>query len=84
MTVCIYVVMLWFLWNNRNNSLWNNENRGANQFGLQAFNNWKDWFIAQNNHQDTENEHQQQSLEPPHEGWVNAMWMPDLITKENQ
>lgn len=43
------VVMLWFLWNNRNNWICNNEKSDGNQLGLQAFHRWKVWFIAQKN-----------------------------------
>ncbi|MCH85217.1 pentatricopeptide repeat-containing protein, partial [Trifolium medium] len=46
-------VMIWILWNHRNNWLWNNEKMNASQLGGQAFQMWNDWFIAQNFQQDT-------------------------------
>jgi hypothetical protein len=33
--------MVWMLWNNINNWIWNKEKSAATQLGLQAFHVWK-------------------------------------------
>ncbi|CAJ2669264.1 unnamed protein product [Trifolium pratense] len=43
-----FAVMIWMLWNNRNDRLWNKEKKSATQIGMQAFQMWNDWFKAQN------------------------------------
>lgn len=54
------VVMLWVLWNNRNNWLCNDKKEKANNLGMQAFNSWMDSFMAQNFQLDNDNDQQSQ------------------------
>jgi hypothetical protein len=39
-------VMIWIIWNNRNNWLWNHEKSGTTQMAMQAIQVWKDWYLA--------------------------------------
>jgi hypothetical protein len=39
-------VMIWIIWNNRNNWLWNQEKSGTTQMAMQAIQVWKDWYLA--------------------------------------
>lgn len=40
------IVMIWVLWNNRNDWIWNNEKNGVNKLRMQAFHTWQYWFKA--------------------------------------
>jgi ribonuclease HI len=40
-------VMLWCIWQNRNNFVWNNNKMSAQQIGMQADRMWHDWAMAQ-------------------------------------
>ncbi|GAU25083.1 hypothetical protein TSUD_257770 [Trifolium subterraneum] len=71
-------VMIWMLWNNRNDWLWNKEKKSATQIGMQAFQTWSDWSKAQNFKQangDEEQAQQQHTWQPPRIG-SNATSMP--------
>jgi hypothetical protein len=40
-------MVIWLLWNNRNQWLWNHEKRNATQIGVQAIHMWNEWFELQ-------------------------------------
>jgi hypothetical protein len=40
-------VMLWCIWQNRNNFVWNNNKMSAQQIGMQADHMWHEWAMAQ-------------------------------------
>jgi hypothetical protein len=68
-------VMIWTLWNNRNNWLWNNEKKNGNSLGTQALHVWNDWIIANNFNQEDGSNNQvqlQQTWEPPNYGWFKC------------
>ncbi|PNX91273.1 hypothetical protein L195_g047403, partial [Trifolium pratense] len=70
-----FAVMVWMLWNNRNNWIWNNEKSDVAQLGLQAFHFWTDWYAAQNIQPGIANVNQvmqQQTWQPPREGWLKC------------
>jgi ribonuclease HI len=67
-------VMIWTLWNNRNNWLWNNQKMSASNLGMQAFQLWNEWFIANDFHQENMNNQalQQQVWQQPIYGWLKC------------
>ncbi|MCH93689.1 hypothetical protein A2U01_0014641 [Trifolium medium] len=40
-------VLLWNLWQNRNNCVWNNNKLSARQIGMKAGQMWDDWAMVQ-------------------------------------
>jgi hypothetical protein len=40
-------VLIWNLWQNRNDQVWNNTKLSARQVGLKAAKMWEDWAIVQ-------------------------------------
>ncbi|MCI09498.1 pentatricopeptide repeat-containing protein, partial [Trifolium medium] len=40
-------VLLWCIWQNRNNEVWNNSKLSAQQIGMQAANMWNEWATVQ-------------------------------------
>jgi hypothetical protein len=36
-------ILLWFIWQNRNNLVWNNSKSSAQQLGIQAVQYWQQW-----------------------------------------
>jgi ribonuclease HI len=68
-------LMIWLLWNNRNQWLWNNEKRKATQLGVQALHMWEEWFAVQRFHDSTRVEEQVQHAQqwlPPRHGWIKC------------
>jgi ribonuclease HI len=68
-------LMIWLLWNNRNQWLWNNEKRTATQLGVQALHMWEEWFAVQRFHDSTRVEEQVQHAQqwlPPRHGWIKC------------
>jgi ribonuclease HI len=58
--------MIWLLWYNRNQWLWNQEKKDEIQLGAQAFHMWDDWYKAQKlNNNISEDEPVQQ-----HHNWI--------------
>ncbi|MCI04612.1 hypothetical protein A2U01_0025659 [Trifolium medium] len=37
----------WVIWNNRNNSVWNDNKETGHQLGMKSSHLWKDWKAAQ-------------------------------------
>jgi ribonuclease HI len=63
--------MIWLLWYNRNQWLWNQEKKDEIQLGAQAFHMWDDWYKAQklnNNIPEDEPVQQQHNWIPPTHG----------------
>jgi hypothetical protein len=65
--------MIWTLWNNRNNWLWNNEKKSATSLGMLAFQAWKEWIIANDFNQENDSNNQVQQA-TSHMGTTN-LWM---------
>jgi hypothetical protein len=68
-------LVIWLLWNNRNQWLWNHEKRNATQIGVQAIHMWNEWFELQKcSIRTPENEQVQQQMRwtPPRQGWIKC------------
>ncbi|XP_058753188.1 uncharacterized protein LOC131626389 [Vicia villosa] len=67
------IVVIWMLWNNRNNFIWNNERDGYVHLGTQAFHTWQDWFGAQEDYisNSISNQHQT-DWNPSSNGWLKC------------
>ncbi|PNX78110.1 cytochrome p450, partial [Trifolium pratense] len=66
-------MMVWLIWNNRNQWLWNQEKRTATQLGIQASHMWNAWFEAQRIHNSSMINEQVQHVYqwiPPRQGWL--------------
>ncbi|KAK2456441.1 hypothetical protein QL285_003807 [Trifolium repens] len=67
--------LLWLLWHNRNQWIWNQEKKDGAQLGAQAFHMWDDWYKAQqvdNNIPDIEQVQQLHNWIPPRHGWFKC------------
>jgi ribonuclease HI len=67
--------LIWMIWNNRNQWLWNQEKKDATQLGVQAFHMWDDWHKAQkfNNIIAGDEQVLQHHLWlPPRHGWLKC------------
>jgi hypothetical protein len=67
--------MIWTLWNNRNNWLWNNQKKSAPNLGMQALQIWNEWYAANDFNQENNavnQVQQQQSWQPPSYGWLKC------------
>ncbi|GAU30587.1 hypothetical protein TSUD_392780 [Trifolium subterraneum] len=68
-------VLIWGIWNNRNQWLWNDERKDVTQLGAQAMHLWNEWYRAQrfNNSTATDEQFQQQNpWSPPRHGWLKC------------
>ncbi|PNY13385.1 ribonuclease H [Trifolium pratense] len=68
-------MLIWCIWQNRNDMIWNNHSNTALQVGQQAFHAWQQWFDAQKLHNRVvQQPAEQQSvrwLQPP-VGWIKC------------
>jgi ribonuclease HI len=67
--------LLWLLWHNRNQWIWNQEKKDGAQLGAQAFHMWDDWYKVQqvdNNIPDIEQVQQLHNWIPPRHGWFKC------------
>ncbi|GAU35683.1 hypothetical protein TSUD_162550 [Trifolium subterraneum] len=46
-------MLLWVLWNNRNNSLWNDSKEPGRSLGIKAMQLWQEWNSVQQQQQST-------------------------------
>ncbi|GAU39678.1 hypothetical protein TSUD_320910 [Trifolium subterraneum] len=73
-------VLLWNIWQNRNNQVWNNSKLNAQQVGLQALHIWQDWMTTKGlieENQQTEilqqpTTHSSQQWHPPVHGFLKC------------
>ncbi|MCI19112.1 hypothetical protein A2U01_0040267, partial [Trifolium medium] len=42
-----FAVMLWVLWSNRNNQVWNDSKEDGRSLGFKAWNLWNEWYMVQ-------------------------------------
>jgi hypothetical protein len=42
-TASITATLMWFIWQNRNNNVWNDRSSNAHQLGIQAATYWNQW-----------------------------------------
>ncbi|MCI15290.1 ribonuclease H protein, partial [Trifolium medium] len=68
-------MIIWLIWNNRNQWIWNHERRNATQLGVQASYMWNEWYGVQKFNNSIRLEEQvQQQLHwlPPRQGWLKC------------
>jgi ribonuclease HI len=58
-------MLIWILWNNRNNMVWNQEKESGLQLGYKALNFWHDWYAVQRVYNSSA---QQVAWQPPPRG----------------
>jgi hypothetical protein len=67
--------LIWMIWNNRNQWIWNQEKKDATQVGIQAFHMWHDWYKVQNFNNsipDGVQVQQQYGWLPPRQTWLKC------------
>jgi hypothetical protein len=42
----VFATMVWVLWNNRNNKVWNDITEPGRNLGFKATQIWEEWFMA--------------------------------------
>ncbi|MCI15715.1 cytochrome P450, partial [Trifolium medium] len=68
-------MLIWVLWNNRNNRVWNESNDPGRSLGLKARHLWQDWVAVQQLHHGDSQQVQQQHpviWQKPHYGWYKC------------
>ncbi|MCH94197.1 ribonuclease H protein, partial [Trifolium medium] len=73
----VFAMLLWLLWNNRNNCVWNDTRESGRSLGFKARLLWEEWAAVQQVQQPTEsiNQQQQQQLHSwnkPPVGWYKC------------
>jgi hypothetical protein len=60
-------MLIWILWNNRNNMVWNQEKEPEIQLGYKALSFWSDWNVVQRVYRSSDQQVQQQQVtrQPP-------------------
>ncbi|CAJ2647461.1 unnamed protein product [Trifolium pratense] len=70
-----FAMLLWILWNNRNDKVWNNSKEPGRSLGIKATQLWHEWFSVQNMQQQNPIpiEQQQSSIwQKPPMGWYKC------------
>jgi ribonuclease HI len=71
-----FATLVWTLWNNRNNAVWNGDHERGTRLGVIAHQQWLDWRIMQNfQHISANNNTQQQQVvqwQKPPIGWFKC------------
>jgi hypothetical protein len=71
-----FATLVWTLWNNRNNAVWNGDHERGTRLGVIAHQQWLDWRIVQNfQHISANNNTQQQQVvqwQKPPIGWFKC------------
>ncbi|KAK2423957.1 zinc finger CCCH domain protein [Trifolium repens] len=70
-----FAVLVWTLWKNRNNSVWNNEKETGRCLGVKARQLWTEWYMVQNMQQRTAvavQQQQQLSWQRPPLNWYKC------------
>ncbi|PNY00942.1 cytochrome p450 [Trifolium pratense] len=71
----LFAMLIWVLWNNRNNIVWNETSESGRTLGLKARHMWEDWFAVQQvHHGGAQHDQQQQHLrrQKPNYGWYKC------------
>jgi ribonuclease HI len=70
-----FAVLIWTLWKNRNNSVWNNEKETGRSLGIKARQLWTEWYTVQNVQQTSTvavQQQQQLSWQQPPLNWYKC------------
>jgi ribonuclease HI len=65
--------LLWYIWQSRNDIVWNNNQPSMTQIGLNAFNAWQVWFEANNVQSSSQQQAQNVTntcWNKPSQGWI--------------
>jgi ribonuclease HI len=71
----IFATVMWVLWNNRNNKVWNDVAESGISLGFKALQTWEEWFMVQNMQHGRQNTTQQQPnivWQKPSFGWYKC------------
>jgi hypothetical protein len=71
----LFATVIWVLWNNRNNRVWNNVAEPGRNLGFKAKQIWNEWYSAQNLQQGQHHIAQIQQLgtwQKPQNGWFKC------------
>ncbi|CAJ2642321.1 unnamed protein product [Trifolium pratense] len=73
-TAGLFAMLVWVLWNNRNNKVWNDEHEPGSRLGLKARQLWEEWALVQRMKQGRQTEQQQHQLrwQKPSTGWLKC------------
>ncbi|MCI60885.1 hypothetical protein A2U01_0082141, partial [Trifolium medium] len=61
-TAGAFAMLVWVLWNNRNNNVWNDAHETGRNLGLKARHLWEEWAVIQHVQHGRMSEQQQQQL----------------------
>jgi hypothetical protein len=68
-------MLVWVLWQNRNNKVWNDTNEPGRVLGVKARHLWEDWIAVQHVQQQyhsADQQHQTMRWEKPEQGWLKC------------
>ncbi|MCI07110.1 putative reverse transcriptase, partial [Trifolium medium] len=74
-TVGRVAALMWCIWQNRNDTMWNNVRQTSSQIGKWSFEVWQDWYAANQNCETDDSPRAVQAgvcWEKPHEGWLKC------------
>ncbi|MCH95897.1 ribonuclease H protein, partial [Trifolium medium] len=74
-TVGRVAMLLWGIWHNRNDKIWNDNVQVPSQIGRYAFDAWNEWYLVHNLHHHNESRDTESGLlrwEKPTSGWVKC------------
>jgi hypothetical protein len=70
-----FALLVWILWRNRNNSVWNNEKETGRSLSVKARQLWNEWYVVQNCQHGAQTAVQQQqqiTWQRPSLGWYKC------------
>jgi ribonuclease HI len=71
----LFATLVWVLWNNRNNSIWNNTKEQGRSLGYKAKHLWEEWYSVQQvqsgQHAPVQQQHPLRWQKPPY-GWYKC------------
>jgi ribonuclease HI len=75
MTAGLFATVVWVLWNNRNNRVWNDVSEPGRNLGFKAKQMWQDWYAVQRiqaQQQQTDQQQQHGNWQVPPHGWFKC------------
>jgi ribonuclease HI len=64
-----FAVLLWTVWNNRNDKVWNGKNEAGRSMGFKALHLWHDWFALQHHQPTIQQQQHVTTWQKPPMGW---------------
>jgi hypothetical protein len=74
-----FAVLLWTVWNNRNDKVWNGKNEAGRSMGFKALHLWHDWFALQHHQPTIQQQQHVTTWQKPPMGWSKCNVDVDFI-----